>query len=150
LNHIVRSASVAWLCAFAAVPGHAQTAGCGAPVVFSSTLHDGSRVVLRIPQDALNDALGWQPGHGEPPISIGKAVSIATAWAAGHHDTYDELRVNEVTLDNVSCARGDGHWYYRVTFFPLLNGKVIYSGAYVIAILMDGKVIESHKVSAGS
>ena len=148
MNLIARLTLLTTVCA--SIPACAQApGGCGEPIVYSSTSQDGHRYEMSITQVALRDAPGWQPGQGEPPTSIGKAASIASTWADKHRGRFEELRINQMTLEDASCMYGDGHWYYRVDFFPVLSGKVMYTNGYFIAILMDGRVIESHKTSAG-
>lgn len=148
--HLVsRLAFLTTVCA--SIPACAQSpGGCGDPIVYSSTSQDGLRYEMSITQPALRDAPSWQPGQGEPPISIGKAANIASTWADKNRGHFGELRINELTLEDASCMYGDGHWYYRVEFFPMVGGKSVYTSRYFIAILMDGRVIESHKAAPGS
>ena len=123
---------------------------CGKLPFFTARGADGAHVDLAISDDAIRAAPAWWPGRGEPPVSLQKVVSIATAWAAANRGRFDELRIREITLASVPCSGKEVPWYYRVGFDPVLDGEQLSTNAHFIAILMDGKVVVPRRFDGGS
>jgi hypothetical protein len=117
--------------------------GCDDRPVMTTTDPDGNTTELFIPDDRLNKAPRWMPGQGEPPLPVSKAISIAQAWAGKAYSRFDSVRINEVTLARAGC--GEGQWYYRLDFSPVVDGNVLYGSGYWVAVLMDGTVVPTKK-----
>jgi hypothetical protein len=150
LEAIVRLTLLLSLSLLVVAPVRADAPVCESPALWSFPGLDGSRFELTIPGAAFQGAAAWRLGSGEPPLSIAKVVRIATSWAATHRGRFDELHLTEVSIHPVSCTLGVEYWYYAVKFYPVLDHKLLDDREHVIGILMDGRIFEPQKASAGS
>src|SRR5262249_30997840 len=104
------------------------------------TFQDGAkRLALLLNENDLKAAPQWEPEKGEPPLSPARVVEIARRWAKAKSPRFDELRVQEILLAPAWCDKG--YWYYFVELDPVVDGHLLYSNAYSVAVLMDGKVV---------
>lgn len=82
----------------------------------------------------------WDGKSGEPPLSIGEAMSAAREW--GRKKLGSEVDVSEISLMPYYC--GDTkHWDYWV-YVNLADSSRITEFAVV---LMDGSIVESRPVA---
>ena len=117
---------------------------CGAVRTFQD---DGKRLALVLNEDDLRAAPRWEPEQGEPPLSPSKVVEIARRWAKAKFTRFDDLRVQEITLAPAWCERS--YWYYFVQLDPVVDGRTLWSNAYSVAVLMDGKVVPLTELKDG-
>ena len=82
-------------------------------------------------------APGWDGKTGEPPLSIGKAISAAQIWARRKHGA--DVEVNTVSLMRYHCGE-ELKWDYWVHLGPPASSDSV-------VVLMDGTVVEKKEVA---
>lgn len=118
---------------------------CGHHAVISTTLDDGTEVGVFLTEAQMARAPEWSPGEGEPPLSVAKAVEVATKWARQTYTRYDDVRIESIGLNGYGCRRARENWYYVVHFTPVIDGNRLYGGGNFAAVLMDGTVVGPRK-----
>jgi len=133
----------------AAVYAH-TAAACGDSPIFTMTKEDGTKIGLVISESDLAGVQQWTPGKGEPPLSVSKAIDIALKWGKTEYTRFDELRIQGIDINSSSCGRGQGTWYYLISFTPVIDGNALFGSGYFVAVLMNGKVVAPRKLQDGS
>ena len=119
--------------------------GCGGRPVVTTKLDDGTVIAIVVTEAQFKKAPSWAPGKGEPPISIPKVVDLAEKWAKIQYKSYDSARIHSIDLIEFGCNEEPRYWYYRVSYLPMRDGRII-SGGDFVAILLDGTTIGPTKV----
>ena len=123
-----------------------EVLACGDYPVISSRKADGSEIGLYIDNDLVRNTPKWVLGQGEPPLSVAEVSSVAIDWANSRWPKFDQVNVDEITVTGYDCFQDIGYSYYRIKFTPIFDGNKIYGSTYMVAILMDGTIIEPRKV----
>jgi hypothetical protein len=124
------------------------SADCSSQLL-SGTDHDGSRYVLSVPEDKLMTAPRWSPASpSEPPLSIKDALAIAMKWGKSKYVRYDSVRIDSITLrPTYGCSHSYDYWLYVVDFRPMIEGNTLSGMGNWAAILMNGEVYATQKIS---
>src|SRR5690348_2397970 len=85
---------------------------CAKAPVLSTTDAKGTRTGLVIAREDFEASPSWQPGKSRVPLSIEKALEIATMANASS----DATSFESVELRSYSCNRGPRYWFYVFTF----------------------------------
>jgi hypothetical protein len=120
-----------------------STAGlaCGDGPVFKSTSADGKSMGLFLSDSSFESSPIWEPGSGEPPLSISNAIQIAQQWAVARYRKYDGVEIREVSLSEYHCGGISSKWYYLVGVTPLFDGNEVYGASESVAVLFDRSTI---------
>lgn len=108
--------------------------------VFRQTGVNGKDLVFRIPEEKLSKEKSWDPGTEELPLSIARAVAIASKEASPANPK--DFAVFGIRLN---CVRVTGQlrWYYFVHGYRLSEAKGPEPPPSVdILVLMTGDVIQ--------
>lgn len=99
----------------------------------------------------LEGAPAWEPSAGDPPLSVSRAIEIATGWATAKYPRFDGMLVNSINLWPCSCLRGKTDWYYFIEFSPVMAGDELRGGGtnYMVGVLMNGTLVEGTTRSYG-
>lgn len=127
--------------AFAFWSSELEAGDCGKTSVMSSTDENGSKVELILDSAAVEKAPQWSPGAGEPPLSLTRAIEVASAWAKEKYARFDGVEIREISLTSLGCATSSKHWYYVFDFTPIMGGNRMFGGGNWGAVLMDGAVV---------
>lgn len=102
-----------WLAAGVVLAGH--------PVMLSthrnSSPTNQTEKIYEVDSDRLAVTPPWEPGTQEPPLSVGDAVRIASAWVSSQVQGSTNQRVNSINLRSSQVAERTV-WYYSVSFHP--------------------------------
>ena len=113
---------------------------CGAKTLF---VHEGDGTTIGLvasDADLARDPV-WAPGHGEPPISPGRAYDLALAWARANWKRYDSFGLEEIILQTAGCDSSRSKWVYVVELTPVIDGNRLFGGSWFLGVLMDGSII---------
>lgn len=87
----------------------------------------------------------WTPASsGPPPLAISKAVELGETWLRKRHADMNKLVVSAITI-RAQSGSGPGvteGWFYRIEFQPIVAGKKLWGGEFVVVVLFDGTVVE--------
>jgi len=119
----------------------AQTAG-DERVLFSTSSEGGATTEFWASDAVLLKTPEWRPADGDPPLSVSRAVAIATAAARAQHPKFDDLEVRDVHIMAASCGRAVTRWFYSIDFSPVIDGQKMYGGNIGAVVLMNGDVVE--------
>ena len=114
---------------------------CGTHPFYSTKKEDGTTIGLIATDADLARDPAWTPGHGEPPISPGRAYDLALAWAKANWKRYDSFGLERIELQTAGCDSSHKKWLYGVSLEPVIDGNRLFGGNYVLAVLMDGSII---------
>jgi hypothetical protein len=107
-----------------------ETNGEGVTRVFSTSLE----AALKIPE--------WSPEKGEPPLSMSRAIRLATDVAQRQSPEHAVFVARAVRIQLASCDQPIGNrWYYVLTCVPQEGGVLGMSRSVPIVVLMDGTVV---------
>lgn len=112
---------------------------CGAaraaqlPVEVVETL-DQNRLVVYLSEAQIDAIPAWQPGAGQPPMSLQAAVARALEWIRDR-DLYTDARIYELKFKPVHNYEALNRWYYLVDL-RLPGGR-----RHFIAVLPNGDVV---------
>ncbi len=115
---------------------------CDGKATYTSTNSAGVKTGLFLSEDHFLGAPIWNPGSGEPPLTVGRAVNIALDWAKRTLPKYDGVKFSDLQLISYQCRRSEPRWYYRIDYLPMFDGNEVYGARGWLAVLMDGSVIE--------
>jgi len=143
-GHMRARALCNFFCRVAAValPSIATAESCGDMTVLSSRFETGERIELVLKSEMLERTKGWEVGHGEPPLPLGKASAVATNWARAHLRKFERVEISRIEFNRSPCLGSGERWYYVFEFSPFIGGSRISVPGQWIAILMDGNVVE--------
>ena len=113
---------------------------CSSFPVRSYVKADGTRLGIVFTTDQISRAPTWQPGAGEPPLTISQVTKIAQDWAAAQFKRFDSARIQSISLSESGCP-GKRYWYYAVDFTLTIDGNLVTSAANFVGVLMDGTVV---------
>ena len=119
---------------------------CGSHPFFSMRKDDGTTIGLVASEEDVAKGPAWTPGHSEPPLSPGKAIQLATAWAQSNWKRFDSFRVHTITLQGFGCDTQHEKWLYVVDMAPVVDGNAMFGGAYFVGVLMDGSILPAKPV----
>jgi hypothetical protein len=105
----------------------------------------GTKFITKVPNEAPASP-AWAPGEGEPPVTVGAAIAIATKAFQKHFAAFKTFHLQNVTL----TKQGRG-WMYFVVYLqdaadipdakPGPNGVTMKHPLSVIYyVTLDGKV----------
>lgn len=120
-------------------------AACSKRTVMSMKGDDGVLTGIVILAAQLERAPTWMPGQGEPPLSVARAVDIASRWGRTHYRSFDSARIDAVGLNEYGCPDHQKYWFYLVQFRLVKNGKHVWGGNFV-AVLFDGTLVASRRL----
>lgn len=120
-------------------------AACSKRTVMSMRGEDGVLTGIVISTTQLEKAPTWTPGRGEPPLSVARAVDIASQWGRIHYRKFDSARIDAVGLNEYGCPSRKKYWFYLVQFRLVKNGKHVWGGNFV-AVLLDGTLVASQRL----
>ena len=119
----------------------AQAAG-DERILFSTSSEGGATTEFWASDAVLLKTPEWRPADGDPPLSVARAVAIATAPARAQHPKFDDVEVRDVHLMTASCGRGVSRWFYSIDFSPVIDGQRMFGGNVEAVVLMNGEVVE--------
>jgi hypothetical protein len=122
--------------AFVSLPALA----CSDHAVYSTVRDDGSELGLFLNKDIVSTP-AWEPNGDEPPLSLGRAYSIALNWARSTYTRFDSVEIESISLQRYGCSTLHDRWYYVVNFRPYVDGASVFSSSHFAAVLMDGRVV---------
>src|SRR5690349_3529167 len=93
----------------------ARVDACSDYAVFSSVLEDGTELGLFLNKE-IAPTTSWIVGANEPPLSVGKALAIASEWGKKTYTRFDKVEVESVSLQRYGCSMLRDKWYYVVNF----------------------------------
>lgn len=105
-----------------------------------------------LPLARLQQTPAWTPSAGAPPLSIAKAVAIATGRlkaANPQFKRYDVLSISLVAASWTGDKPAD-RWYYRIALTPVIDGNRLYRLRYVAVVLLDGTLVEPQVKEGGT
>ncbi len=100
---------------------------------------DHYRVVLYLDKDQLQAIPAWRPGEGDPPMSLGAAVSRTLVWVE-KSSLLKGARIHELSFKPVHNFEAQNRWYYLVELRQ--SGK-----KHFLAVLPDGDVVPAIRES---
>ena len=86
----------------------------------------------------------WAPGSGAPPLPIGMAVRTGEEWLKKRNPEVKRFAVSSVTIARMityTSSFGD-HWYYRISFDPVIGAQQLYGGQFTAVVLFDNTIVE--------
>jgi len=86
----------------------------------------------------------WSPSSGAPPLTIEKAVEIATEWIKKKNPEIKNFALTSVAFSVGQAweAQPSERWYYRIEFQPIVGGQRLYGGQFIAVVLFDGSIVE--------
>lgn len=115
-----------------------------------ATGRNGVRYVFEITPDRADKLPRWDPRQApEPPLSMLEARRAGEAWLKAKASEIRTLELSAIGLLRVfprpplgSCG-ASGCWYYRMTFDPIVGGRLLAGGGDDTAVvLLDGSIVE--------
>jgi len=91
----------------------------------------------------MEKAAGWDE-KGEPPLPVGKAVSLAKAWViskGGSTNSYVEtveFRSADRGAPPGSSSKFRPFWFYKIKFYQVAQ----FGSSMTCVVLLDGSVVE--------
>jgi hypothetical protein len=119
----------------------AQAAG-DERILFSTSSEGGATTEFWASDSVLLKTPEWRPADGDPPLSVARAVAIATAAAKAQHPKFDDVEVRDVHIMTASCGRGVTRWFYSIDFSPVIDGQRMFGGSIGAVVLMNGDLLE--------
>ena len=93
-----------------------------------------------VTRSQLNTVTGWDE-KGEPPLSVGKAVSLAKAWVVSKGGSTNCF-VNIIEFQSVERSYPDlkhrSFWFYFIRFQDVFS----YADNVTCVVLLNGSVVE--------
>ena len=123
------------------------TFACGDRPIYSTTDENGSTVGLFLSDSDFANVPNWNPGEGEPPLSISSAVSHALSWATSRYSKYDSVKVSGISMAWYRCSARPAMWYYKIDLTPIIDGNDVRDSGAWVAVLFDGKTIGPREVN---
>ncbi|WP_299599717.1 hypothetical protein [uncultured Microbulbifer sp.] len=120
---------------------------CGESPLISTANADGKKVGIFAKSGDFEESLKWDINHGEPPLSISKAVGIVQAWSKNYYSKFDTVLVHSFNMQEFTCWGRTGHWLYVFQLIPVIDGNRLFSSSYMAAVTMSGKVLEPQAIS---
>ena len=108
---------------------------------FTLTNQHGEKTGLILSQDHFLASPAWTPSTEEPPLSVGRAITIALEWAKRANDRYDGVEFSGISLKEYSCYNSPTYWFYIVDYTPTFDGNEVSGARSFVAVLFDGSVI---------
>jgi len=105
-----------------------------------------------VPLARLQHTPAWTPFAGAPPLSISKAVAMATRQLKADNPQfkrYDVLSISLAAASGTSDKPAD-RWYYRIDLVPVIDGNRLYRLRYVAVVLLDGTLVEPQVKEGGT
>jgi hypothetical protein len=102
---------------------------------------DCIREVFAISEDVASKLPQWLPSKELPPLSIAKAIAVATEWATKQHPKFDSVELRSIELGKVGWGRYPDRWYYLLQFEPVIEKRRFFGGEVTVALTMDGTVV---------
>ncbi len=125
-----------WLILMGLIAGGARAAQLPVEIV---EYVDHYRVVLYLENKQLQGIPAWRPGEGDPPMSLGEAVSRTLAWVEKNALLRD-ARIHALSYKPVHNFEAQNRWYYLVELRQ--SGK-----KHFLAVLPDGEVVPAIRES---
>jgi len=122
---------------------------CSDFAVLSSVRDDGTELGLFLSKEIVSTP-SWVPKGDEPPLPVGKALSIALEWGRKTYTRFDSVDVESIDLHRYGCSDLRDKWFYVVNFRPYIDGAAIYSSAHFAAVLMNGQVVAPRVTQAST
>jgi hypothetical protein len=97
---------------------------------------DQYRIALYLTEEQISSIPQWQPGDGEPPMSLQAAVGRVLEWIARTPSLAD-AQIYELKYKPVHNYEKLNRWYYLVEF-RMRAGKKRF-----VAVLPDGQVVSA-------
>jgi hypothetical protein len=97
-----------------------------------------------ISAEKWNAQVKWSPtSSNPPPLSIAKAIQSAEIWLRNQHPDIKKLSLDQVTLKQPaqSVIDDDSRWFYKIVFQPIVAGRKLWGGDFVVVVLFDGTVV---------
>jgi hypothetical protein len=114
---------------------------CKVPPRFAGVDAAGRESTLVVGDDDLVGAREWQPGKGEPPVTVGQAIALATSEASAAWPALEQVEVKHIRLVSGGCHKHHAaRWLYLVTFDAYRAGRLISVGEYFLAVGMNSRV----------
>src|SRR5688572_20800619 len=97
----------------------------------------GKKYEFHISDQDFQKTPAWVPGQENPPLSVRRAIDIATRQIATILPNGKDWRLYEVTLRPV-----ENRWVYLVQFLePLRGADSQLSAAFQVVVLMNGQPV---------
>ena len=119
---------------------------CDGRPLYTLTNQHGEKIRLILSQDHFLASPAWTPSTEEPPLSVGRAITIALEWAKRAHDRYDGVEFSGISLKEFSCYKSPTYWFYLVDYTPTFDGNEVAGARSFVAVLFDGSVIGPEEV----
>jgi hypothetical protein len=97
---------------------------------------DQYRIALYLTEAQISSIPDWQPGAGEPPMSLQAAVGRVLEWIA-KNPLLADAQIYELKYKPVHNYEKFNRWYYLVEL-RMLAGKKQF-----VAVLPDGQVVSA-------
>jgi hypothetical protein len=124
-----------------ALPAFAQRPQCPQALLAMQPVFNATTTIVAGPEQFAS-VPKWDLDHGEPPLSIGKAVSAARASLQGDASSGNKISIYRVGIFPVPCREMEGHWYYRVDYSQTNQATPLAPFSPKVAVvLMDGSVM---------
>ena len=118
-----------------------ETLACGDRPVFSTQLEDGVTYGLFISDADFDKMHQWQPGDGEPPVSVTEAVAKSKKWGLEYFAKYEGVEISGIALQWTRCSSVAEKWYYLIEVTPVFDGHAVRSATRSVAVFLDGSVV---------
>jgi len=107
-----------------------------------TTNGEGVTRVFSIPRSAAMRIPEWLPEEGEPPLSMSKAIRLATQAAQAQSSDQVSFVARAVRIQLASCDEPLGNrWYYVLDCVPREKGGLGMDRSFPVVVLMDGSVV---------
>jgi len=91
----------------------------------------------------------WQPDIAEPPLTVGRAVSLAKTWVISKGSDTNAY-VETITIKPIDSS-GSKNKFYSIWFYKIQFGGVgIYGHHMTCIVLMDGTIAEMEHLGVPS
>ena len=114
----------------------------GEPFVYTTSNTDIPNFGLWCEEGVSDTDNPWVIESEEPPISISVAVATVFEWASRFYISFDSIFIHDIVLQHNPCSMAKNQWLYRFDFLPIVDGKIIGDGDYLVAVTMSGMIIE--------
>jgi hypothetical protein len=118
-----------------------QEPSCGSQAMTTIAKADGAKLGLFISPAQMSNSPAWTPETGEPPLSVSKAVQLATEWAKKEYKRFDGVQARAINIGAYGCPTPKDRWFYTVHFTPIMDSIPLLVPGYFAGVLMDGTVI---------
>jgi hypothetical protein len=112
------------------------------PIMLTSLSENGvTTTEYTLPLKRAQTQPRWDPTKGEPPLSQGRAIQLATEELKRRMPSIERMQLTRINLNRVWDGPYSNLWYYSVDFQSVGGGSAGPFGSSIIIVLLDGSIV---------